>query len=795
MVKRMKIHSKKVAAVVATSLLVGTVLTGNESFARSSKRAAWNDASSDKNTATSVSDACFVEDGHESAEKQVYSNVYADSTAWNTYKTSWQTIKTNYTQVALTPGENATSLNFAWYSKRTETPMVKLLDANKKAIKVVDGEQNTDKAESFKDGEETVTLYPSKVTITGLKENTSYYYQYLVEGKWSEIYSYKTKDTDDFSVLYVGDPQIGASVGQDTNNAEYHAMNDAYNWSNTISQATKNAKDASFMLSAGDQINQTSVSNDSQKLQQQTEYAGFLAPSALRSLPVATTIGNHDSKSQNYQNHFNNPNAASSSDTTTGATTAGTDYYFRYGNTLFVIIDTNNYNCATHENVMKEAISKNSDATWKVLMFHQDIYGSGYDHSDSDGMILRTTLTPIIDKYDFDAVLQGHDHTYSRTYQISSDSSKAYPGYDKTNYLDGSEPSKTYLNDNANCYDLLSKKTDVNKVIDPEGTVYFEANSATGSKFYQLIGTKQNYIAARSQSYRPTYSVLDFDDVSLTVKTYDAATNQELVADDGVKTSYTIVKSVDKKELNSKISTAEKKLADAKKSNAYTTASVKKLSDTIAAAKTIAANKEASTVDVSSACVSLNDAVKALTKKKAAVISGTTSYKKTYSKNQKFKLNTKVQSQAGKLTYKSSNTKVAKVDSKGMVTIQGAGSVTITVTANATDTYNKAVKTIKLQVSPEKVKKASVKAGKKKATVSWSKVTKASGYEISYSTSSKFTKKTTKKITITKTSTVKKTITSLKSKKKYYVRVRAYQKVGKSKLYGSYSKTIKVAVK
>lgn len=54
-------------------------------------------------------------------------------------------------------------------------------------------------------------------------------------------------------------------------------------------------------------------------------------------------------------------------------------------------------------------------------MFHQDIYGSGYDHSDSDGIVLRTQLTPVIDKYDIDVVLQRHDHTYSRTYQLTSD--------------------------------------------------------------------------------------------------------------------------------------------------------------------------------------------------------------------------------------------------------------------------------------------------------------------------------------------------------------------------------------
>lgn len=790
----MRIHSKKVAAVLATSLVVGSVFAGTEGMARSSKRAAWNDASSDKDTATIVSDACFVEDGSESAEKSVFSNVYADSTAWNTYKTKWETIKNDYTQVALTPGTDAKSINFAWYSKTKRTPMVKLLDANKKVIKIVDGEQDESKVETFNNGEETIRLYPNKVTVNGLAENTTYYYQYLIEGKWSKAYEYKTKSTKDFSVLYVGDPQIGASVGQDSNNAEYHAMNDAYNWENTLSQAMKNTPNVSFMLSAGDQINQTSVSTDEQKLEQQIEYAGFLSPLALRSLPVATTIGNHDSKSENYQNHFNNPNTQTKAENTLGATTAGTDYYFRYGNTLFVIIDTNNYNCATHENVMKEAIEKNKDATWRVLMFHQDIYGSGYDHSDSDGMILRTTLTPIIDKYDFDAVLQGHDHTYSRTYQLSSDS-KTYQEYTKNNYLENGVPSSTYLQDNASCYDILTGVKDVNKVINPKGTVYFEANSSTGSKFYQLIGTQQNYIAARSQSYRPTYSVLDINDVSLTVKTYDAATNKELVADNGVKTSYTIVKSVNKSTLESKIKEAEKKLSDAKKANTYTAASVKKLSDTIAAAKKVKSNQEANTVDVSSATVSLNSAVKALTKKKAQTLTGTSTYNKTYSKNQKFTLNTKRKTGTGKVTYSSNNTKVAKVDSKGVVTIQGTGVAKITVTADANDNYLVAKKTVTINVKPETVKKVTVKAGKKKATVKWGKVSKASGYQVVYSTSSKYTKSTTKTITVKSRNTVNKTITSLKAKKKYYVKVRAYQTVGNSKLYGNYSSTVKAVIK
>ena len=243
-------------------------------------------------------------------------------------------------------------------------------------------------------------------------------------------------------------------------------------------------------------------------------------------------------------------------------------------------------------------------------MFHQDIYGSGYDHSDSDGIVLRTQLTPVIDKYDIDAVLQGHDHTYSRTYQITSDGSE-HSSYTKAPSSSDAEAFSSYLKDNL-CYTLTTGSDDTTKAIDPKGTVYFEANSATGSKYYQLIGTQQDYIAARCQSWRPTYSVIDITDTTLTVKTYDAATNEELVADGGVKTAYTIVKQADKTALADELTKAEEALSAAKTAGNYTEESVKALEDTIAAAKAISENEESTSTDVASAVTSLQDAVKGL---------------------------------------------------------------------------------------------------------------------------------------------------------------------------------------
>ena len=100
-------------------------------------------------------------------------------------------------------------------------------------------------------------------------------------------------------------------------------------------------------------------------------------------------------------------------------------------------------------------------------------------------------------------------------------------------------------------------------------------------------------------------------------------------------------------------------------------------------------------------------------------------------------------------------------------------------------------KTITFYIVPKKVTISSVKPGKKQLTVKYKKVTGASGYQIAYSTSKS---KGFKYITIN-SKRASKVIKKLKSKKKYYVKVRAYKTVGKKKYYGAYSNIKNVKVK
>lgn len=395
-------------------------------------------------------------------------------------------------KIVLTPGAKATDLNFAWYSEETGTPSVKIsTNQDMSGAKTVTGSADKiNKNNSFKN-----YTASNKVALKDyLVENMTYYYQYSTNGvDWSDTYTYKTHSFSDYQAVLVGDPQIGASGsnGQGTQDDTDIAVN-TYAWNKTLQKALGAggiAENASFILSAGDQIDYSSSgTNGSGEIIREQEYAGFLYPDVLRSTPLATTIGNHESMVDDYSLHYNNPNAS-----TLGSTESGGDYYYSYGDTLFISLNSNSRNVEEHRQLMKKAVASHEDAKWKVVLFHHDIYGSGSPHSDVDGANLRILFAPLMDEFNIDLCLTGHDHSYARTYQI----------------LDGKVIETDGVSENAS------------KAYNPEGTLYIAAGSASGSKFYTLNTVKQYYIAERSNTPEPTFSTIDFSGDSLTIKTYD----------------------------------------------------------------------------------------------------------------------------------------------------------------------------------------------------------------------------------------------------------------------------------
>ena len=495
------------------------------------------------------------------------------SAEWTAWTEEWNTVATDYTQVSLTPGEDETELNFAWYSLdngSAATPVVHF-GTDRNSLQSYTGTAG-DVDTSLTDG---VAYHYNHVTVTGLEPNTTYYYTVEKNGVQTEVETYETQSFDTVKMLYVGDPQIGASKGQpqggetlaaESGAANTAARNDAFGWNRTLEAALAQDPDVSFIISAGDQVNKTGQAKEE-------EYAGYLSPDVLAGLPVATTIGNHDSLNADYMYHFNNPNA-----TEYGATQAGGDYYYSYGNGLFIVLNTNNYNVAEHEQAIQEAIASDPNAAWRIVTIHQDIYGSGLDHSDTDGMILRTQLTPIFDEYDIDVVLQGHDHTYSRSkllygdgqthgayeFQLNADGSDydwdhAYDINASTQIPlypeDGDTAGQALLNDfqaDNHCYTI--ETTVGNTVVNPNGTLYMTANSASGSKYYELISAQQDYIAERSQNWLPSWSVITLSEDSFSIDTYQLTADGQT---EKIDETFTIRKTGDGESLTAPLTRAE----------------------------------------------------------------------------------------------------------------------------------------------------------------------------------------------------------------------------------------------
>ena len=181
-------------------------------------------------------------------------------------------------------------------------------------------------------------------------------------------------------------------------------------------------------------------------------------------------------------------------------------------------------------------------------------------------------------------------------------------------------------------------------------------------------------------------------------------------------------------------------------------------------------------------------------KRAKSTINAKNTYKK-YLGDNKFKLNAKTDSD-GTVKYKSSNTNVVKVSSKGEITIVGCGEAKVTISVKATDDYKAVSKKVTIKVLPETVQNFKVKAlsgGKVKCT--WKgKSTKNTNCQIQYSLNKQFKN--------AKTFSSKPSLKSgsykgkgLKKGKTYYLRIRAIAKSGGKSYTGKWSKTIKVKVK
>ena len=555
----------------------------------------------------------------------------AQNGAWEEWTQEWETVKDDWTQVSMSPGADETKMNFAWYSPEgEETGFIYGTSSD-----LSDGQN----AQISQTGAQPGYL-SNKVILENLQPGTTYYYQ--VAGK--EIESFTTdNDTSDFSFVFVGDPQIGSSNEEKAKSPEdiqkptfltaqsEAVRNDTFNWNYTLERAyAKTGGMASFILSSGDQI-QTNAEKVGDNTISEMEYAGYLSPDIMQNVPVATTVGNHDADNANYTYHFNTANMSTLGDNGY----VGGDYYFTYGDALFIILNTQDTNVAEHKQFIEETVAANPECKWRIVTLHQDIYGSAEHSNEPEITNLRYSLVPIFEENDVDIVLTGHDHAYSRTKLLKGGHSTTEFEYTDDEFdeqldkdIDVGDSTETLYEAPGNISDdttdpdeqryleylysvmddeavqELTENQDI--AVNPDGIMYLTAGSSSGSKYYDLVPRQQTYIASRWQQDVPTYSVIDVTETSLTLNTYRTDT------DEPIDTQFTIVKSADHSQLADLISQAEALSADD-----YTADSYSVLQQALEAAKTVNDNAQATTNELTNAYTALQSAMDALVEKPA----------------------------------------------------------------------------------------------------------------------------------------------------------------------------------
>ncbi|AXF57907.1 hypothetical protein DT065_07545 [Salicibibacter kimchii] len=231
------------------------------------------------------------------------------------------------------------------------------------------------------------------VNFEDLEPNTTYLYRVGDGVNWSEWLEFTTaSDEDDsFSFLYMGDAQ---------NDIHEH-------WSRVIRSAYSDLSDASFILHAGDMIDQGDADE---------QWAGWFEGAGwiYGMVPSIATIGNHeysritDTPSQlaeNWETQFHYPdNGPEGLEEQVG--------YWDHQDMRIISLNSN----TGHADIDQQAewlddVLEDNPNQWTVVTFHHPIFSSG-DGRDNEE--LRDALLPVIEEHSVDLVLQGHDHTYAR---------------------------------------------------------------------------------------------------------------------------------------------------------------------------------------------------------------------------------------------------------------------------------------------------------------------------------------------------------------------------------------------
>ncbi|GEM_PF-843723 len=262
------------------------------------------------------------------------------------------------------------------------------------------------------------------VTITGLKADTTYYYDiagnycvddaphyfsltdYIGTKGYDKNYltftTAKDVDTDKFEFLTIADIQGMIQGMYDDSHQAVDAL---------LSDERTNAFD--FILNAGDMCDNGKNFNQ-----------WGMALNTYQDLNLNTstffTSGNHENNTGAMGRYFNYTALKDGE-----AQKIDSEYYsFDYANAHFTVLDTND---ATTEGLGAEQLEwltndlKNTTQKWKFVLMHKSLYSAGSHATDGEVVAMRSQLSKLFAENGVNMVFAGHDHTYTTTVIVDKD--------------------------------------------------------------------------------------------------------------------------------------------------------------------------------------------------------------------------------------------------------------------------------------------------------------------------------------------------------------------------------------
>lgn len=233
--------------------------------------------------------------------------------------------------------------------------------------------------------------------ITGLSPATAYVYRIGAKDAWNEWNQFRTADDkpSPFTFVFLGDPQ-----------------NDIRKYvSRTFREAYRSVPDARFWLFTGDLT--TTPSDD--LWDEWFDAAGFIHGT----LPSIMVPGNHDYGNillAGKRTHNSTPPLWRTQFTLPENGLPGleeTSYVVDYQGARIIMINSNSR--LEDQAVWMDSVLTAGRGTWSIVAFHHPIYSTG---GGRDNLKSREAFLPVFDKHHVDLVLQGHDHTYSRSHRL-----------------------------------------------------------------------------------------------------------------------------------------------------------------------------------------------------------------------------------------------------------------------------------------------------------------------------------------------------------------------------------------